>query len=316
MKKNTKEIRFYTFADSVNISEARRIAACATRDFDDLEARVVTEDEIADILDTADEFEALPDSEEVETDSKEETNIKNVILGRVDSHVGTLRNMFALEFKNDKTKYDSAGFDGFGKLLEDAIPRGALRVWRRATKYRVQLIAHQGLTQALLDAFAAEIAGLSAAFIAMDMANEDGSEKTQERVALGNVLYTKYLRIASIGKNVYFENNEAKHNDYVIYDTVKHAQTTGNAALDQKKQLYLTVTTGMQTLSGHVDSSGCVLYFGNLITDAVPAFAGVISLLSTPTFNTGDIGYDAVLRPNLFIWNNGVMDTVYIIRVV
>ena len=46
---------------------------------------------------------------------------------------------------------------------------------------------------------------------------------TEARVVKGNSVYAKLIKVANTGKNIWVTTNEAKHNDYVIYDTPKTA---------------------------------------------------------------------------------------------
>ena len=42
---------------------------------------------------------------------------------------------------------------------------------------------------------------------------------TEKRVEELNALYALVIKYAGIGQDIFYEENEAKYNDYVIYDT-------------------------------------------------------------------------------------------------
>ena len=127
-----------------------------------------------------------------------------------------IRNMAELQYKNGG-KYKTFGFDGMDKMDDNNLYRLALRVVRVGTKLLPELQA-QGLTATLLTSLADEATACHNAIDAQDNAIEDRDLATQERVGLGNALYAILVQLASIGKSLFEDNDEARYNDYVLYD--------------------------------------------------------------------------------------------------
>jgi hypothetical protein len=90
-----------------------------------------------------------------------------------------------------------------------------------ATEYLTELTP-VGLTQAMItglttlaNSFQSDLNSIATAQEARDIA-------TQNRITKGNELYGYVTRYCEIGKIIWIDVDEAKYNDYVIYDTVHH----------------------------------------------------------------------------------------------
>lgn len=95
------------------------------------------------------------------------------------------------------------------------------QVCTTATEYLTELTP-VGLTSGMIDnltdladSFQADMNSIATAQEARDMA-------TQNRITKGNELYSFVSRYCEIGKIIWQDVDEAKYNDYVIYDTVHH----------------------------------------------------------------------------------------------
>lgn len=97
------------------------------------------------------------------------------------------------------------------------VARIARRVHRVATELLPSL-AVRGLTQAELDGFIALIEQFDIAIDAKESAVRQRDIMQQERQEFATQLYKRIVELFDIGKQVYDGVNEAKYNDYIIYN--------------------------------------------------------------------------------------------------
>lgn len=87
-----------------------------------------------------------------------------------------------------------------------------------AQKYLSQL-ADEGLTAEKITNLIAQRNALDVAIDAQAQGISDRDVATESRVEALNKLYQLLTKYAGIGRDVFYETNEAKYNDYIIYDT-------------------------------------------------------------------------------------------------
>jgi hypothetical protein len=87
-----------------------------------------------------------------------------------------------------------------------------------ANAYTVELQA-KGLTAGMIADLDTKCTQFDLAIAAKEDAVLAREVATEQRVTLANDLYARIVRICGFGKDYWFTRNEAKYNDYVIYDT-------------------------------------------------------------------------------------------------
>ncbi len=120
-------------------------------------------------------------------------------------------------------KPGSATHKGFGtaaldELTDSDLVRCGNRVVRLATEHIADL-ASKGVTPAVIGLLGIAVTGLDEAIDAQDTAIRTRNEATQERVEMANVLYRIIVELFDFGKDYWYTRNEAKYNDYIIYNT-------------------------------------------------------------------------------------------------
>jgi hypothetical protein len=83
---------------------------------------------------------------------------------------------------------------------------------------KLAILANRGLTQHDIDNLRTAAAKLQQAIQAKIQAVRVRDEATQERAEKGNYLFDLISDISIVGKGHYANINEAKYNDYVLYD--------------------------------------------------------------------------------------------------
>lgn len=209
-------VRTYHFDDAKLSTEASRIKSNAERDNKEFLTRKVDNTNLADLQTAIDDFTNYPTDEELQGDVTESTAAKDAIANNLRMMMRPIRNMADMQYGTGG-KYKTFGFGGMDKLDDNNLYRQALRVVRVGTKLLSELAA-QGLTEEMLTALSDEAAAFHKAMETQEDKIEDRDIATQERVLLGNALYERIVKLASVGKSLFEDNDEARYNDYVLYD--------------------------------------------------------------------------------------------------
>lgn len=146
------------------------------------------------------------------------TEKKEAARNALEKTMRTILNMAANYFGSQSAKYRAFGPSDLTRQREFDLARNYKIMVATATQNLAEM-AEEGLTQTLLDRlqlqgeiFNSAIDDVAEAIINRDLA-------TEKRIKALNALYRLITKYAGIGKDIFYETNEAKYNDYVIYDT-------------------------------------------------------------------------------------------------
>jgi hypothetical protein len=222
MAKKKESAREYSLSDGALIEKTDSIISFATRDTAELTPEGVTLARLDALKDKRDDFNEMEDDEEWEGLVSEKVEEKNIAAALCETTVHNIRRMAANVFGEGKPKYKRFGFEGINRLEEDKKPKAYYRVWRRATAALADL-TDEGLTALKLSDFKTAIDDFDVKLDVVDDTIADRDAATEERIELGNEIYTELVKVSNTGKDYWFDKSEAKYNDYVIYPT-----STGN----------------------------------------------------------------------------------------
>ncbi len=124
--------------------------------------------------------------------------------------------MAEVKFKGNGL-YKTFGFDDLTHQTDDDLFRTGRRVARVAARLQ-EVLATEGLTKDTLAVLSELTQKFDDAMDAVAAATETRDIQTQQRVEYGNALFAQLSELASIGKSIYEDKDEARYNDYVIYD--------------------------------------------------------------------------------------------------
>ncbi len=119
--------------------------------------------------------------------------------------------------------YNSFGTKEMHAEDDANVVRIAYRVHRLATE-NLQNLSARGLTQIELDDFMTQIIDLDNAIDKKEQAVRNRNTSTQARNKLSEEVYRLVADLYSIGKQVYEGIDEARYNDYLLYDGFKAAK--------------------------------------------------------------------------------------------
>jgi hypothetical protein len=208
------QTRNYPYSDGDLKQRADQLIATITRDIADFNTRNITTVNVTALQTLVDTFSNTTTDEELLGLVKNATEIKDGIVANIQKSIRVIRNMAEIAY-NSKGKYSTFGFEGMNDLSASDLCRLVSRVVRVGNKLMTDLAA-QGLTAAQLTALTALGVDLDKAIDDVAEAIESRDLETQDRIVKGNALWAEMSRLASIGKSLYEDTNEAKYNDYVI----------------------------------------------------------------------------------------------------
>jgi hypothetical protein len=218
MAKKQETQRNYRFTDAKLIQVADGVVLLIERDSEQMEDRGVDSERKAALVVLRNELsDTKPDqyykaTQAVATENKEAARARLIT---------SLRRVFTAAenvFGARSLQYKQLGNASLTKLTDDGLVRNARNVVLMASNYLGDL-RKEGVTEAKL----AEITDLNMAFdLSVDeqlTAQRNRDLAAQDRIEKGNALYAELVKICNTGKDIWYETNLARYNDYVLYDT-------------------------------------------------------------------------------------------------
>jgi hypothetical protein len=146
------------------------------------------------------------------------TENKNAARSVLEKSMRTLFNMAANKFGNKSAKYKSFGQADISNQSDSELVR-TFKIMAIAARENLAELVSEGLTQEKIDKLNDYGVALDDNIDAAAKGVSDRDIATEKRVEELNALYALVIKYAGIGQDVFYELNEAKYNDYVIYDT-------------------------------------------------------------------------------------------------
>ncbi|MBI1289027.1 MAG: hypothetical protein GC178_15775 [Flavobacteriales bacterium] len=158
-----------------------------------------------------------PTDEELQGVASEATENKDAAADALKVGVRGMMVRVKQVFKVGSAKYKRFGTGGLDKLVDNELVRCGRRVSRMATQYLTEL-APKGVDADMIAALDQLVVALDDAIDAQDAAIRARNVGTQERATIGNDLYANIVELFDFGKDHWYTLNEAKYNDYIIYN--------------------------------------------------------------------------------------------------
>jgi hypothetical protein len=173
----------------------------------------------------------------------------------------------------DKYGKDSPTVKGFGwlgyaaKTDSDKMVVNRL-VHKAGTDHQAEL-ATEGLTVTILGDLQTDITDADVAITKKALRVSERDKAVNDRVTIGNDLYSELVKLADTGKHIWEDSDEAKYNDYVIYQSVDNTQTVnGTVAPSTIHQPSVVVNNAADEIEVSVTNGAVTLYFSDDPTDA------------------------------------------------
>ena len=218
MKKKPILTRDYKFADGVLKQKADDIVGSVQRDSTQFATRGVTPATLTALQTNIANFDNTQTDEELQGALSVTTEAKNTLADTLRGAIGTIRTMAENKLGTASAFYRSFAFEGMDAMTDEQLYRLGKRVVREATAQLAQL-ASEGLTAAMVTNLSTVTTNFDNAIDAQESAVKNRDIKTQDRIAKGNIVYKEIVRLTNTGKDLFASTDEAKYNDYVLYNT-------------------------------------------------------------------------------------------------
>ncbi len=164
-------------------------------------------------------FDACPDDEQLLGIRESATQAKDDARAKLEKQMRTIFLMAKNAFTSDSGKYREFGNTDLSTQTDEEVVRNAKIIITTATKYLTQL-ADEGLTTAVITTLSNTKKELDDAIDAKIKAVSNKDLAAETRIEAANNLYDMIVKYCDNGKDLFIEVNEAKYNDYVIYNTI------------------------------------------------------------------------------------------------
>lgn len=230
-------------------------------------------------------------------------NSRTEVLSQIKKISGRARNKFG----ENSAKYRMFDTKDISESTDNDLVRIAISVITAATELLPEL-TDSGLTQGKIDDLAAINTLFDSQINLKIKAIKVRDSATDERIRLGNELYSLIVNICDNGKLCWEQENEAKYNDYVIYKTSNtqkpQYQTSGTVSAES---VVNTTVSGIESNTEITleNTSNTPLHFFFAIepTDTEAEKKIIIAPQSKQTLAASEIGYNEaknLTRLNVF----------------
>jgi hypothetical protein len=231
MTKKKEPIRDFRFPDGTLVQITDGVLIAVGRDGAEFTKRKVDPAKSVGLKILRDDFSNFPIDDYYAGEQGIKTEAKDLARARLTTALRTVftaaENVFGIKSK----QYKQFGNAAITRLTDDELIRNSRNVVLTATRYLTQLTP-EGITAMLLTDIDALIKTFDDAVDAQLTSVRERDIATADRIEKGNALYSALVKICNTGKDIWYEVNEAKYNDYVIYNTpTGEPEPTGKGSL-------------------------------------------------------------------------------------
>ncbi|MCU7615893.1 hypothetical protein NZ698_01675 [Chryseobacterium sp. PBS4-4] len=216
--KKEQVTRDFKLADSVLKQKADELIALIDRDITEFTDRGYNADKKTELTTARTTVDNFPSDEQLESIKMDLTEQKDAARKALEKSMRSIFKMAENVFGLYSAKYKEFGNAGISQLNDAEVVRIAKMMSVTAEKYLSQL-ADEGLTTEKINTLMTQRETLDVAIDAQAKGISDRDLATESRVEALNKLYQLLTKYAGTGQDIFYETNEAKYNDYIIYDT-------------------------------------------------------------------------------------------------
>lgn len=217
MKKNPVA-REFKLADAVLKQKSDEFINLLDRDIAEFTDRGYTPTKKTEFIKARDAVDNFSSDEQLEAIKIELTAQKDAARNALAKTMRTILNMAQNIFGIASAKYKEFGGSDLARQSDAELVRNAKIMSVTAGKYQTDL-QNEGLTSDKITTLTTQRDTLDLAIDAQAKGISDRDVATEDRIEVLNTLYRLLIKYAGIGQDIFYETDEAKYNDYVIYDT-------------------------------------------------------------------------------------------------
>lgn len=216
--KKEQVVRIFRLTDAVLKQKADEYIDLLDRDFTEFADRGYNAAKKFELTTARDTVENFPNDEQLEAIKINLTEQKDAARKALEKTMRSIFNMAENVFGQYSAKHKEFGNADISQQSDAEIVRVAKIMSLTAEKYLFELSA-EGLTPEKINILMMQRNTLDVAIDAQAKGISDRDLATESRVEVLNALYQLLIKYAGIGQDIFYETNEAKYNDYIIYDT-------------------------------------------------------------------------------------------------
>lgn len=177
----------------------------------------ITEDKLAELENKLTDFDQFATDEEFLGSQIQATREQEAQAETVREAIRAISNRAVLVYGNNTGKYKRFGNKKVSQLEGGNLFYAGHRVAKLARKHFTELQT-AGLTDDLINNLDAQVNVYLEKLNNQDDVIEERSIAAEERAEKANDIYRTVVDLCETGKNIWVSTNEAKYNDYIIYD--------------------------------------------------------------------------------------------------
>ena len=210
--------RNYNFADAVLKQKADELLVLLDRDSVEFADRGYDRDAKDAFVNAIRIVSDQTSDETLEASKMILTENKNANRSVLEKSMRTIFNMAANKFGTKSAQYRAFGDAEISRQSDAEIVR-TCKVMVTAARANLPALESEGLTEEKIEKLNSHGIALDESIDVAKKGVSDRDIATEKRVEELNALYALVIKYAGIGQDIFYEENEAKYNDYVIYDT-------------------------------------------------------------------------------------------------
>ena len=221
-----------TLGEFATIMKAK--VALAKRDAAEFAKQGTTAEQLTAVETSITEFENLPTDDELLGLQMNATAAKDKASEVLKSSMLEILGRAASKYGIESGYYRQFGVKALSALDGGELTTAARRVFRVGTKM-LEDLADEGLTAAMLTALKTNTDAYETNLIAQEEAIANREIAVETRLEKANAIYAVVVKLCDKGKRIWQATNQAKYNDYVLYqgspakqDETKAAKAAGN----------------------------------------------------------------------------------------
>jgi hypothetical protein len=216
MTKPLQSSRKYTFSDAKLKKTADNLLSLIDRDMALFSVHNFSPAQRAEFANMITEFDAVMPDEIMEGKKMTKTELKvaarNILIRKLKTAALMCKHIFG-QYSN---KYNSFGDTDYSKQNDEALYKNAKAAIRFSTIF-LDNLAEEGMTVQRIQEMETANSNFNAAVNEQAKAEMRRELATSERVEIGNKLYQLIIKYSNTGKDIWYAENEAYYNDYLVY---------------------------------------------------------------------------------------------------
>jgi len=217
-----------SYADLIEVCD--NFHSCITRDAAEMSVYGVTPLATAAFKTKINEFLAFPTDAILTYDMMSATQHRNTLANNLRIMARTFGVRAKIAFADNTGRYERFVLEDLSRATDGNLLVFCEMVAHEAAKYLVEF-EPLGMSQQTIDDFVTATNEFRLAMIAQDDAVMLRDETANLRMKKANELYKLLVNYSNMGKNIWYEVNEALYNDYIIYDYTGSNSTGGVSAV-------------------------------------------------------------------------------------